>query len=182
MTRKDRPLDIGRRLSTARLRRSMSQGTVARRAGLAASYLSRIETGKVQPTFRTVFKIANAMNVPLEEVVTPNALERRDGSGCPVTMHGHCLLDLIRSESEITAGGDAEETYSPRQVRLIRRFAGWLQAAGSDRLRAMEILLDDLSRGRDAAAAGGERSSRRNEAASRRKRPAARGSGRRSRR
>ena len=39
--------DVGRRLAAARLRRGFSQVGVARRANLTASYLSRVETGKV---------------------------------------------------------------------------------------------------------------------------------------
>lgn len=159
MTPKDRPPDIGRRLSAARLQRALSQGTVARRAGLAPSYLSRIETGKVHPTFRTLFKIAKAMKMPLEEVVTTDSRRGQGGGGCPVTRRGHCLLDLIRSEAQIGSGDSPNEAYSPRQIKLIRRFTGWLERAGSDRMRAMEILLDDLSRGSaivpgPAAAAG----------------------------
>jgi transcriptional regulator with XRE-family HTH domain len=144
MTRETTLPEVGRRFSAARLRRGLSQGTVARRAGIAASYLSRIETGKIQPTFRTAMKILLAMDADADEIVGPHATRDRQKRGCPVSSEGRCLLDLIRQES-LPAAGKGPESYTPRQIRLLRRMAGWIRHASSDRLRAMEILLEDLT-------------------------------------
>lgn len=133
--------DLGRRLCAARLRRGLSQGTVARLSGIGPSYLSRIENGRVQPSFRTVIRVQRALKADFEELAGPTGRTRRNGS-CPVSRHGHCLLDMIRAE--MGESGSAIESYTPRQVRLLRRLAAWLQTAPPDRLRAMEILLEDL--------------------------------------
>ncbi|UCF67102.1 MAG: helix-turn-helix transcriptional regulator [Acidobacteriota bacterium] len=135
--------DVGRRLAAARLQRGLSQRTVGRRAGIAASYLSRIETGKVQPTFRTVVRIAEALKMPLEEIDAPTPTDEPRQGVCPVSASGHCLLDLIRTEIADEDSADGE-LYTTRHVRMLRRFAAWLQSAGADRLRAMEIVLDEL--------------------------------------
>lgn len=129
--------DVGRRLSAARLQRGLAQGSVARDAGLAASYLSRIENGKVQPTFRTVMQIVNAIGADMEEIVGPGPESHHRDGPCPVTARGRCLLDLIASEPD-------GEHYSPREVKLLRRFAGWLKSAQPSRVRAIEVLLEDL--------------------------------------
>jgi DNA-binding XRE family transcriptional regulator len=132
---------VGQRLAAARLQRSLSQGTVARRAGIAPSYLSRIENDKVQPTFRTVSRVARAMQLSFSELAGGEA--NLDGRVCPVSRSGHCLLDLIHSD----VGKDKDpEGFTTRQVRLLRRFAAWVQTVPADRQRAMEVLLDDLTR------------------------------------
>ena len=137
--------DIGRRLCAARLQRGLSQGTVARLAGIGPSYLSRIENGRIQPSFRTVVRVQRALRADFEELAGPEQKSRGRGA-CPVSNRGRCLLDLIRSETD-PAALEVEESYTPRQVRLLRRMAEWVRAAPGDRLRVMEILLEDLGRG-----------------------------------
>lgn len=136
---------IGRRLANARLRRGLSQGTVARLAGLDPSYISRIETGRVHPTFRTMQRIAEAMRVPLAEIADAAPNERPAAGPCPVSRSGICLMDLVRSE--VDGGGRLDaDLFTPTQIKLIRRFAEWVRTATRDRQRAMETLIRDLTR------------------------------------
>jgi transcriptional regulator with XRE-family HTH domain len=137
------PQDIGRRLAAARLQRGVSQGMVGQRAGIAPSYISRLETGKVQPTFRTVQRLATALRISLHEL--SNRPDPRRG-GCPVTSSAACLLDLMRTEVEIEHGVEGE-AFTPRQIRLLKRFAFWLRKAAPDRQRAIEVLIDELAKG-----------------------------------
>jgi hypothetical protein len=51
------------------------------------------------------------------------------------------MLDLIRSRGR----HGVEETYTPREVRLLRRVAAWVRGARAERLRAMEVLIEDLA-------------------------------------
>lgn len=140
--------NIGRRLCAARLRRGLSQGTVARLAGIGASYVSRIETGKIQPSFRTVVRLQRAIKADFEELAGPQPEKRHQGL-CPISARGSCLLDLIRPEID-SERKPRRESYTPRQVRLLRAMASWIRTAPADRLRAMEILIKDLSsNGRD---------------------------------
>ena len=141
MTPEATPETVGRRLASARLRRGLAQKDVAERAGLAPSYLSRIETSKIQPTYRTLMQVVEALGVDPAEILGP-----RDSTGdpqgpCPVSTRGRCLLDLIRSSP-------GPEQYSPREIRLLRRFASWVQGAEPARLKAMEVLLEDLASAR----------------------------------
>lgn len=133
--------EIGRRLAAARLQRHLSQGTVARRSGLAPSYISRIENGKVHPTFRTVQRIADAIQVPLGELTGPVRGKGKKHGPCPITRTGDCLLDLVRSEVKPAA---SDGTFTPSEIRLLRRFARWVHRVPRDRQRAMEILLQEL--------------------------------------
>jgi len=147
-TKDGKEVDVGQRLAAARLLRGLAQAEVARRAGLAPSYLSRIENGRIQPTFPTVLRIAGVMNADVAEIVERPAPTGDTRGPCPVTRRGTCLLDLVRPEAD-------DEHYSPREVRLLRGFASWIKSAAPDRLRAMEILLEELSsKGATAAARG----------------------------
>ena len=139
--------DLGRRLCSARLQRGLSQGTVARLSGVAPSYLSRIENGRIQPSFRTVMRVCHALHGELVEIIGPESSGSRRGH-CPVSSHGRCMLELIRSEADLARRAAPDEVYTPRQIRLLRRLAEWMRAVGPDRLRAMEVLLEDLTRGR----------------------------------
>jgi len=147
MTRPPVHADVGQRLAAARARRQVSQGTVARLAGLAPSYLSRIETSKVHPTFATVQRVAAALDISLEELAGPKRRTRDRKGVCPVSEGGRCLLDLIHADA-VRARRQGIEAFSPRQVRLLRSFAAWLQQAPSDLQGAMGVLLDTLTRSR----------------------------------
>jgi transcriptional regulator with XRE-family HTH domain len=136
---------IGQRLAAARLRRGRSQAAVAHDAGIAPSYLSRIETSKVQPTFRTLARIARAIGMQFDELAEFETKGRKTGGKCPISEHGSCLLDLIRSDSKLARERHAD-FFTVRQVKLLRRFAHWLQAIPPDRQFAMEILIEDLAR------------------------------------
>jgi transcriptional regulator with XRE-family HTH domain len=149
MPSRSRVSDVGQRLAAARRRRGLSQGTVCRLAGMPISYLSRIETGKVQPTFRTVLRVAAALKAAPEELLGRARAAGREGA-CPVSTSGRCMLDLIRAEAEVARVASGE-VYTTREVRLLQRLAAWMRAASPDRLRALEVILDDLLR-----AAGGE--------------------------
>lgn len=137
MTSEDTGQDVGRRLAAARLARGLAQNEVARRAKIAPSYLSRIENSKVHPTIGMTMQILGALGASPDEVLG-SAASRASRGPCPVTSQGHCLLDLIRPVKQ-------EGAFTPREVRLIRRFASWVEGAEPARLRAMEILLEDLS-------------------------------------
>ena len=146
MTRTPAPANIGQRLSAARLQRGLAQTTVAQAAGLAPSYLSRIENGKVHPTYRTVMQIVEALGAGLEEIAGPLTAKQRRGP-CPVTAKGQCLLDLIHAVAD-------DQRYTPREIRLLRRFGSWLKQAEPGRIRAMELILDDLTHAAEARQPG----------------------------
>lgn len=135
---------VGRRLAALRARRGLSQGTVARLAGVAPSYLSRVENGKVQPTFPTLWRILRALRADFAELFGQESARAAEHAGCPVSRSGQCLLDLIRSDREV-AGDPTRRLYSAREVRLLARLAAWMKDAPAERVRAVEVLLEALS-------------------------------------
>ncbi|UCF41622.1 MAG: helix-turn-helix transcriptional regulator [Gemmatimonadota bacterium] len=142
MQRKKTAPDLGQRLTATRSQSGLSQSDVAHRAGLAASYLSRIETGKIQPTVPTANKIAAALRVSLSELLGPRPPNLAK-QGCPVSGNGICLLDLLDPKWEFRSKG-SEERYSPRQLRLLRRFTALLREGSPELTKGLELLVDSL--------------------------------------
>ncbi|HBF7094555.1 TPA: helix-turn-helix transcriptional regulator [Clostridioides difficile] len=57
---------IGKRIRNYRRRAGYNQSTLAKEAGLFPSYLGQIERGESKASLRSIFKIANALEMPLE--------------------------------------------------------------------------------------------------------------------
>ena len=132
--------EVGGRILSGRLRRGLSQGTVSRLAGIHPSYLSRIETGKVHPTVRTAVRIATALHVSLDELLGPSPAQSAE-KPCPISPNGRCFMDLIESRS---GRKNQPGSYSPRQLRLMRKMATMVETGSPRMLNALEALSDEM--------------------------------------
>ncbi len=56
---------LGRRIQMLRDQRKMTQEQLAKKAGLSRGYLARLETGRHDPSARTLATIAKALRVPI---------------------------------------------------------------------------------------------------------------------
>jgi len=61
---------IGRRLQQMRKSQGLSQEALANKADLHPTYIGRIERGEVSPTINVLDKIANALNFPLDKLLS----------------------------------------------------------------------------------------------------------------
>ena len=145
MPQKSQSVDIGQRIAGIRRRRGLSQTIVARRTGLDPSYLSRLETGKIHPTVKTALKIATALRVSPNDLLGSSTTRRKD-QPCPVSSGGQCLLDLIDTGLD-REPGERPEAYSPKQLRLLRRFAALVRQGSPELLKSIEVLVLELRRG-----------------------------------
>jgi transcriptional regulator with XRE-family HTH domain len=59
--------EIGKRITKERKRQGMSQERIAALSGIDRSHIGFIEQGRRKPTLSTLHKIANALNLSLEE-------------------------------------------------------------------------------------------------------------------
>jgi transcriptional regulator with XRE-family HTH domain len=59
---------LARRLKELRFERGLSQEEVAYRSEITLSQIARIETVRINPTVSTIFRIARALEVPLNEL------------------------------------------------------------------------------------------------------------------
>ena len=136
--------DFGRQLTAWRCSLGLDQRTVAQRAGIKASYLSRVEGGKINPTVMTARRIAEGLGVPLVCLLSPQSSPDH-GKACPLTGSGRCVLDLVPKGSA-QARADGAECYSPRDLRLVRQFMTLVREGDGSLLKGIEDLMGRLVR------------------------------------
>lgn len=83
MPRRDDPqVGLGRAIRTLRNGAQMSQETLGQRAGIHATWISHIESGRINPTWGNVRRIAKGLEVPLPRLAElAEKLERELGGG-----------------------------------------------------------------------------------------------------
>lgn len=86
-TRADVTAGLGPRLRALRLRHGVGLRELARRLDLSPSAISRIETGKSQPSVRTLFAFASELQVSIDEVLSGPA--ESPASGRPATVRSN---------------------------------------------------------------------------------------------
>lgn len=62
---KSQPMDVGSRLRQLRSERGKSMRALARASGLSTNALSMIERGRTSPSVSTLFKLADALEIPI---------------------------------------------------------------------------------------------------------------------
>ena len=60
---------LGQNIKRIRLKKRMSQGDICRAIGMGRSYMSAIEGGKVNVTLVVLEKLANALDVSVDELL-----------------------------------------------------------------------------------------------------------------
>ncbi|MGC1376057.1 MAG: helix-turn-helix domain-containing protein [Anaerolineales bacterium] len=64
-------VDVGNRLRQLRETRKMSMRALAQKSGLSANALSMIERGKTSPSVSTLYRLADAMDIPVTDFFSP---------------------------------------------------------------------------------------------------------------
>lgn len=135
-------MSLGTRIMQLRTQKGMTQRQLSGRSGIAGSYLSRIENRRLEPRPKTLRKIAEALGVPMAEFFQegPGGMKTQQ---CVITTSGNCVMDLLRAgRSRAPQGG--RESYSPRQLQLLR-VANYLIQSGDARLiDSLEVILGAL--------------------------------------
>ena len=72
---------LGPKLRAIRLRRGLGLRELARRLDVSPSSISKIETGKNQPSVRTLYAFASELRVTIDEVLDLEQPTRRESSG-----------------------------------------------------------------------------------------------------
>ena len=106
-------VDVGVRLRELRQERDMSMRALARESGLSANALSMIERGRTSPSVSTLYKLADAMRIPI------TAFFREEPPRQDLRLHQPCRR---RSGLNDRNGGDAAQAQEPAHgADLCRR-------------------------------------------------------------
>lgn len=76
-TRQAVSIDVGNRLRQLREARRVSMRTLATMSGLSANALSMIERGKTSPSVSTLYRIADALTVPVTDFFGPDGARKK---------------------------------------------------------------------------------------------------------
>jgi len=60
---------LGKNLKRIRTKKGMSQGDIARSLNVSRGFVSNIENGKTNPTLATITRLANAIKIPVEDLL-----------------------------------------------------------------------------------------------------------------
>lgn len=149
---------IGRRLRELRTERGLTQRAVAARAGIDSTRMSKYETGEHEPPLKTLLKLAQVLDAPLDSLVREplagpagledprlierfrqvEALEQRDREAAAD------LLDILlgfQSYIKARQGASPEPATKPkRDPRLLNRFRRMEHLTGSEREAAITVI------------------------------------------
>jgi transcriptional regulator with XRE-family HTH domain len=135
-------MSIGTRIIQIRNQKNMTQRQLSDRCGIAGSYLSRIENRRLEAGPKTLRKISEALGVPLSELFEESPTVH-SVSQCVITGSGSCIMELLENRERKGVPAD-RESYSPRQLKLLR-MANYLIQSGNSRVQdALELLLSSL--------------------------------------
>ena len=92
---------LGKTINRLRRAYNYSLGDLSEQSGVAKSIISQIEKNETNPTLGTLYKLAKALNAPIEDMLrgeeTPALVEKLGPSGTPVLLSddGRCRLRII---------------------------------------------------------------------------------------
>ena len=92
---------LGKTINRLRRAYNYSLGDLSEQSGVAKSIISQIEKNETNPTLGTLYKLAKALNSPIEDMLrgeeSPALIEKLGPSGTPLLMSddGRCRLRII---------------------------------------------------------------------------------------
>jgi transcriptional regulator with XRE-family HTH domain len=69
---------LGQRIRQVRRAKNLTQSDLAEKIGFSVNYISQIETGIASPTFETLVRIADGLEMPLKELCDFDLLNEKD--------------------------------------------------------------------------------------------------------
>lgn len=135
-------MSVGKRILRLRLEANRTQREISEVTGLAVSYLSRLENGRITPTIPTLTKIANALSVDVTAFFGQEpALE--SGDRCPVSTSGKCVLDQL-----LVGRGRRPDTkwdgYTPQQLEVLRLCDYLIHTGDKEVMTSLQTVLEAL--------------------------------------
>lgn len=89
---------LGKTINRLRRAYKYSLGDLSEQSGVAKSIISQIEKNETNPTLSTVYKLARALNAPIEDILrsddAPGLIEKLGPSGTPLLMSDDGLVKL----------------------------------------------------------------------------------------
>ena len=129
-------LDLGARVRDLRKARGWTLEQAARRAGLARSTLSKIENGRMSPTYHALRKLAAGLHISVPELFTPPQ-PGNIGARLAVTVAGEGRHQATATcDNEFLGQALTRKRMRPCHGRIRARsvdeFGGWVRHRGEE--------------------------------------------------
>jgi transcriptional regulator with XRE-family HTH domain len=111
---------VGARLRGFRKRNGLTIRQLAARLDVSPSMISQIETGKTQPSVRTLYAIVNELGVSLDEVFAADGAETTRGGGEPKPVPDRTETRVVRASSR-----DRVQRAGERQIIELETGVRW---------------------------------------------------------
>jgi len=139
---KKKGTNVGKRILRLRLERKKTQREVSELTGLAVSYLSRLENGRITPSIPTLTKIGDALGVDITAFFDHDShLDPNDN--CPVSSSGRCVLDQL-----LVGRGRRPKTkwegYTPDQLETLRLCDFLIHNGEKEVVKSLNTMLESL--------------------------------------
>jgi transcriptional regulator with XRE-family HTH domain len=112
---------LGERLRAARTRRGMTLREVARRLGISPSLVSQIETGKVQPSVKTLYALTTELAVSLDAMFS---LDESSATGTEPVSQGAGTVAVLAPPEAATAVRPAVRVQRASDARTLELESG----------------------------------------------------------
>lgn len=129
---------VGPRLRRLRTQRDLTLTALAAQTGISKSTLSRLESGQRKPSLEVLLPLAQAYNLPLDELVgAPRVGDPRVRSQ-PKTRNGRLVFPLTQGASGMAVW---KVVIPPERERRLRTYAGheWLYVLSG----TMQLIIGD---------------------------------------
>jgi transcriptional regulator with XRE-family HTH domain len=109
---------LGERLRAERDRLGLSLRELARRLEVSPSLVSQIETGKIQPSVRTLYAIVSELGVSLDELFAPPAEASAAPASAPAAPARSRARSRTAREKAPAADGRVQRSHDRRAIEL----------------------------------------------------------------
>ncbi|MEG1433091.1 helix-turn-helix domain-containing protein [Eubacterium sp.] len=111
-------MELGEKIKEIRKRKGMLQSLLSEKAGLSMRTLQRYESGEREPTFKTVRKIAEALEVDPWEIVGFNDIEIEAGYEL---IYGPSPKELIYGSKKDRINAAFDQLNEPGQEKAVEQ-------------------------------------------------------------
>ncbi len=135
-------MSVGKKILQLRTESRKTQREVAESTGLAVSYLSRLENGRINPSIRTLTRISEALGIPVASFFDQGPI-LETGDHCPVSPSGRCILDQLHAGKGRKPKA-AMESYSTQQLEVLRMCNFLLHQGNKEIITSLSTVMKSL--------------------------------------
>jgi transcriptional regulator with XRE-family HTH domain len=118
------PAELAKRVAAARLHAGLTQAELAEASGVTDETISRIERGRYEPAVSTLFRLAEALDISLDQLAgetdRPRAAARPRARLSPLVRRLHARIDLLPPDAQRALLAIAERLPDGRRPRSTK--------------------------------------------------------------